>query len=493
MTYSPLLRSLFEETDETLYDIVEKHLANGQYPDFTSSYGETPLKQAFRRARMDVFSLLLDHGADLSHMLWGPLHKAVALGSLEEVQSAARDRDMSARDVSGLTPILLACDIGDIEKAATLLPMSKTDDRFRTHHREPALMVAAQKGRAGIVRWLLANGFDVNEPDDFGGTALIAAAETNNVEIVKILLEASADIVARFDLSASVKNIDYSRLDLKPFPQDPNQPERQSFQTAASETGSAGVARLLIEAGAKPHEFENYVLRDLTGAALIQKQQITPAMYEAQKNRRFGTKNPEPVAYEFWLEMVRSGESGYCGHTSFGKGARDFDAPAIWCFDRFGMSTTELPNNIWVQIAGEHEDYYDPDFCIYNDVVVHDGEGNTQIYNYPCEVFPPTDFHTATLVNDNIIVVGSLGYQGDRQVDQTQVLRLNLKDFSIDKIEISGELPGWISRHQAQLDGEKITVWGGDVWDGSNLVPMDGAYDFFWETGVWQKSDRQDY
>ena len=35
-----------------------------------------------------------------------------------------------------------------------------------------------------------------------------------------------------------------------------------------------------------------------------------------------------------------------------------------------GRSTVWLPDGRVVLIAGEHEDSYDPDFCIYNDVVV---------------------------------------------------------------------------------------------------------------------------
>jgi hypothetical protein len=35
-------------------------------------------------------------------------------------------------------------------------------------------------------------------------------------------------------------------------------------------------------------------------------------------------------------------------------------------------SLTLLPDGRAIQIGGEHEDYYDPDFCIYNDVFVHE-------------------------------------------------------------------------------------------------------------------------
>jgi len=485
MSSSPLLDTLSNEPDETLVAKAKEHLDNGEDPNFRSPHGETPLRQAYRRARMDVFALLLEHGADLSPMRWGPVHEAVALGEVDDVRKTATSSDLSARDWWGLTPFLLACYLGAVEKAALLLPLSAHGDIYWTHHRQPALMVAARMGHAAMVRWLLANGFDVNEPDEFGATALMEAADSDAVGVVKILLDAGADIRARYDLSASVKDIDLSDMGVEPWPDDPDEPN--FFETAAGQTRSAPVARLLIEAGAEPHEFSNGVLRGLTGAVLIPEQNVTPAIFEAQKNRRFGTKNPERVAYEFWLEMIRTGKSGYGAHLRFGKGERDYSAPAIWSFDRFGMSTTELPDGSWVQVAGEHEDHYDPDFCIYNDVIVHDGKGNARIYIYPAEVFPPTDFHSATLVDGAIVLIGNLGYPDNRVVGQTQVLRLDLSDFSIHAVETAGQQPGWISKHKASLDEARIIVWDGQVWTGDDLVPMDGAYALDLSSGTWEK------
>ena len=91
-------------------------------------------------------------------------------------------------------------------------------------------------------------------------------------------------------------------------------------------------------------------------------------------------------------------------------GPSALEAGPGWCFDRFGQSTTVLPDGREVLIAGEHEDYYDPDFFIYNDVVVRAPDGKVAIYGYSKEAFPPTDFHTATLLPDSIVLIGSLGY-----------------------------------------------------------------------------------
>ena len=38
-------------------------------------------------------------------------------------------------------------------------------------------------------------------------------------------------------------------------------------------------------------------------------------------------------------------------------------------------------------------------------------------------------------------------------------------------------------------DGNRIIVWDGEVWDGSDMVPMDGRYELILPTGVWSKSE----
>ena len=233
------------------------------------------------------------------------------------------------------------------------------------------------------------------------------------------------------------------------------------------------IARMLLAAG---WDFENLLtgelditseilenLRYVTGAALIAEETVTDQDYNSQSLPRFGKSNPQEVSYTFWKEMIRTGNPGYWAHEKYLPDDDSWPRLATWSFDRFGMTTTRLPDGRWVQIAGEHEDSYDPDFNIYNDVILHDGDGGVRIFTYPEEVFPPTDFHTATLIGDHILVIGNLSYQGKRHPGETQVLRLNLRDFSIETVKTSGSNPGWINRHTSVLAGGEITVFGGEI------------------------------
>lgn len=213
--------------------------------------------------------------------------------------------------------------------------------------------------------------------------------------------------------------------------------------------------------------------------------------FNEQRRPRFGTANPERMRLAFWEWMIR-GDVGPppdegSVHNQFGliirRGvlksgygpyrARDlFQVPLnredgpIWTFDRSGRTQTELPDGRVVCVGGEHEDFYDPDFHIYNDVVILGPGDRIEIYGYPKDVFPPTDFHTATLIGDRIIIIGCLGYPDDRRVGHTQVYALDLPEYRISPISTAGEAPGWVFEHEAEAGPDGVvTVRGGKVFE----------------------------
>ncbi|WP_227430274.1 hypothetical protein [Psychrobacter sp. I-STPA6b] len=135
----------------------------------------------------------------------------------------------------------------------------------------------------------------------------------------------------------------------------------------------------------------------------------------------------------------------------------------LWCFERMGQTHTTLPDGRIIFIGGEFDDSYDPDFCIYNDVVVKYPDGNIEIYGYPKSIFPPTDFHSATLVGDEIIIIGSLGYPEDRRFQTTPVYALNIHSYTIRVVETHNNIYpiAWINKHTATLKDKQIIISGG--------------------------------
>lgn len=182
----------------------------------------------------------------------------------------------------------------------------------------------------------------------------------------------------------------------------------------------------------------------------------TPAEFTFWRRPRRSSRNPEDQTNIFWFWCVDNKQDAFGAVQELG-GPDSSTVGPCWSAVRFGQTRTELPDGSFVSIGGEHEDHYDPDFYIYNDVWVESPEGELTIYGYPRADFPPTDFHSATLVGHEIWVIGNLGYPEDRNSEQTQVLKLDTRSWKMSRVETQGS-PGWISRHQADYDPSREVI-----------------------------------
>jgi hypothetical protein len=233
---------------------------------------------------------------------------------------------------------------------------------------------------------------------------------------------------------------------------------------------------------------------------------LTGELFLEWRAPRRGQANPEQMNNPVWEWLIRSKWSAFRAKEHF-KGESACQFGPGWCFQRFGQSSTRLPDGRIVQIAGEHEDFYDPDFFIYNDVVIRHPGGAIDIFGYPTDIFPPTDFHTATLTGNRIIIIGSLGYADQRHPETgTPVFVLDLDSFRISHAQTSGQSPGWIHLQTATLtsDGRAILIERGnlELVDGSHVENIDDWLlhldDFRWERLTqrqwerWQLSRRDE-
>ncbi len=238
-----------------------------------------------------------------------------------------------------------------------------------------------------------------------------------------------------------------------------------------------------------PEDFHARTGLRLTDAHSLDASAITPDVYAAWRAPKCGAANPERMNNPLWEWLVRTGIDAYTATETFG-GPSPFDAGPGWCFERMGQSCTVLPDGRRVLIAGEHEDHYDPDFHIYNDVVVWHPDGSLDIFGYPRAVFPPTDSHSATLVGDAIVVIGSLGYRQDRQPGRTRVARLSLTDWSINLPTTTGEGPGHIHKHSANWDAaaNAIVLRSGLVEHGDGQPFVENVDDWQLDLKSWHWS-----
>jgi len=200
--------------------------------------------------------------------------------------------------------------------------------------------------------------------------------------------------------------------------------------------------------------------------------EVTRELFFEWRDARRGAFPGEDMTNPVWCWFIDSNISAYRGNDHF-NGPSSYGGNPGWCFNRFGRSLTELPDGTRILIAGEHEDHYDPDFFIYNDVVIVSPDGKIEIFGYPDDHFPPTDFHSATLVGNELILIGNLGYPQQRRIGESQVYAYEIAERRFRRIETFGDVPGWISAHQTVLDVRKgIILTGGKI----DYGPDQGGY-----------------
>lgn len=188
-------------------------------------------------------------------------------------------------------------------------------------------------------------------------------------------------------------------------------------------------------------------------------------------------KNPTNLTNPYWqwviqhrlshqaiLAVIPNTDPNLAEKRNFGETFPIAELPPVWCYDRIGQSYTLLPDGREILIGGEFDDFYDPNFCIYNDVVVRYPNGNVEIFGYPTHVFPPTDFHTATLLGDKIYIIGSMGYFNQRHYAETPIFQLDIHTLQIERVETRNHI-GWINDHQAIAKDGQILVSGGRIFD----------------------------
>lgn len=155
------------------------------------------------------------------------LHVAVAENAIPVVRCFARDLPpdkfelLDAEDVTGMTPLYMACKEGCYEIVDILAPLSNTDamciveddERIENAKRadnehvsaveetrganrtksRPPLLAAVINNKANCARILLSHGVDVNQSDDEGHTALNVAAKHGFLDLTRLLLANGAN------------------------------------------------------------------------------------------------------------------------------------------------------------------------------------------------------------------------------------------------------------------------------------------------------------
>ncbi len=418
-------------------DSLSKHLEAGIDPDITSPKSEfTAFRVCFIEGKTAAMRLLLKAGAKTT---WTEDQVAIAVGETPESPSMGNE-----------DAFLFACRVGNLEAARTYCPYSEAGREKDSK----AVFEAIRAHATEVVAWLMDTDFDPNAVNDCGWSALELATDDNDTGIAEVLLAAGADALGS--------------------------PEKEHLSPVANAV-SERMRTLFVRFGISPARFEYATNPEDTPLTFLAEKILTQEAFDANRCSREGSKNPERFLPDFWYEQMRTGRSSAPRSISY---EMDRTKP-VWSFNRFGRTVTPLPDGRLILIGGEHEDHYHPNFCIYSDVTVLDGRGRVEHFIYPDDMFPPIDHHAATVMGDSIWIIGALGYPERRRDGATQVLRLDLNDFSIQPVETTGEMPGWIHGHRAIADGTKINIAGGRIEPSYHF--NESTFQLETNSLIWQK------
>lgn len=407
------------------------------YPD-PDPAEDSPVEQCFEIPDLEMLRCYRRNGVSVDRLGCSPIHLALLFEteSLERVVTE-NSADLVSLDCFGRPPLLLAAHLGQAEIVQRLIALGASP-KIQDAKGACATHFAAEADSVEALQFLMSNGFTGTELDHKGKQPLHWAIRQNRARAVDFLIEKTRDTLGF----------------------------QTTIETVLNETDNLHLAQRFLSLGGSIHCLRDDLRCELNPSREfpLNLSGISIAEFERSRRPRFGRSNPEPAHDLFWQAMIVLRQSAYGAIRHFGV-ERTYDGPRInptWSASRFGQTQTVLPDGRVIEIGGEHEDCYDTDFCIYNDVFIHEPGKAPQIFLYPEEVFPPTDFHTATLVGVWIYIIGSVGYIEDRNENTCPVYRLHTGTLAIERVDTYGEDPGRIGRHRARrLDNDHILVIGG--------------------------------
>jgi hypothetical protein len=165
---------------------------------------------------------------------------------------------------------LLALAVGLSVPAAAQQPVSKED----------ALLAAIRKGDAAAVKELIARGANVNHKFRYDRMPLSFACDRGNVEIVKLLLDAGADVNARdtfYNASALVWAQQKNHTEILKLLMARGAAGKEGVLVSAARAGNVEMLQAVLDSGGLKAE----TLTEALGAAERAKQEQTAALLRA--------------------------------------------------------------------------------------------------------------------------------------------------------------------------------------------------------------------
>ena len=145
----------------------------------------------------------------------------------------------------------------------------------------------------------------------------------------------------------------------------------------------------------------------------------------------------------------------------------------------------------------DYNDYYNPDFKIYNDVCIKaDGLKKIELWSYPEEQFPPVYNHdTVYDKNMNLVyITGGLGLGERQRKNITEIYQLNLETKDIEHVDTLGESPPCLHNHHTKMwNYDLIEMRDGNILKNGKAIKNLYVWYFNLKTKTWLKQKQEIY
>ena len=185
---TPLMTAALENRVDIIKLLIEKKATI----DAQSAKGWTAVSCAADQGQLEALKLLIDHKANINLRLQGDENAVFKALSGNNPKCAKllllNGAEVGTPTKSGLTELMVAADIGDLE--STKLLLNKFNNINETnHYGETALIRATIKGHQDVVAYLLELGADKTKKDKLNKTAFDWAEEKSDKELTNLLRE----------------------------------------------------------------------------------------------------------------------------------------------------------------------------------------------------------------------------------------------------------------------------------------------------------------
>jgi len=184
------------------HDVIRYLLDLNISVNMIDQYGETPLFDCARKAKINIAKLLISKYAQVNienRRQESPIHLASFKGNLDMIKLLVESGAFLNKETQdGLLPIHYAIAGGQTHAIEYLLKISHQSYHLKDSHGQSLLHHATKTSNVEMIKKLLESGLDVNGLNDVFETPIFNAVRFSTLESVKLLLS--------FDALLDVKN-----------------------------------------------------------------------------------------------------------------------------------------------------------------------------------------------------------------------------------------------------------------------------------------------